>query len=131
MKKSIIMGILSAFLALAGCKASAGEGAYQSVDVKKFTEVIGDTGVVRLDVRTAEEYAEGHIEGAINIDVMADGFEQKAVATLPQEKTVALYCRSGRRSKRAADILSAKGYKVVELDTGYLGWTGEGCPVVK
>lgn len=131
MKNKIIMGLFSAILALVGCNATAGDKAYESVDVTKFVEVISDSTVTRLDVRTAEEYAEGHIEGALNIDVLADGFEQKAEQALAKDKTVALYCRSGRRSKKAADILSGKGYQVVELNTGYQGWTGAGQPVVK
>lgn len=131
MKNKIIMGLFSAILALAGCKANAGDKAFESVDVTKFVDVISDSTVTRLDVRTAEEYAEGHIEGALNIDVLADGFEQKAEQALAKDKTVALYCRSGRRSKKAANILSSKGYQVVELNTGYQGWTGAGQPVVK
>ena len=75
-----------------------------------------------IDVRTAEEYAGDHIDNAINIDVLNDSFESKAVSTLPKDKTIALYCRSGRRSKNAAKILSANGYTVVELNSGYNGW---------
>lgn len=90
--------------------------------MEEFARVIADTAVVRLDVRTPEEFAEGHIDNAINIDVLNDGFEAKAVSTLPKDRTIALYCRSGRRSKNAAKILSAHGYTVVELNSGYNGW---------
>jgi len=103
---------------------------YKSVEVEKFEKVIADTAVVRLDVRNPEEYKEGHIAGALNIDVQNDNFEQKADSILPKNKTIALYCRSGRRSKRAAEILSTKGYTIVELNTGYNGWTGAGKKVV-
>ena len=93
------------------------------LSVAEFKEYIADTAVVRLDVRTAEEYAEGHIAGAVNIDVLQPDFEQKSKAVLPKGKTIALYCRSGKRSKKAARILSELHYKVVELDGGYLEWT--------
>ena len=124
-----IMGILTMICSLFSCSGQAQD--LKSVEVEEFEKVIADTAVVRLDVRTPEEYAEGHIEGALNIDVLNDTFEDKACATLPKDKTIALYCRSGKRSKKAAGILTAKGFQVVELNTGYLGWTGAGKAVVK
>lgn len=129
MKKAIIMSLLSAICGLMGCNAQ-NEG-FKSVEVNEFETVIADTNIVRLDVRTSEEYADGHIEGTLNIDVLEDDFEQKATAQLPKDKTVALYCRSGRRSKKAASILAKDGYNVIELNSGYLGWTGAGKKVVK
>ena len=129
MQNKVIMGLISTLLALVGYKASAGDHPYESVDVTKFEEVIADSAVFRLDVRTAEEYADGHIAGAVNIDVLAPEFEQKAVTAIPKGKTVALYCRSGRRSKKAADILRAKGYQVVELDNGFTSWTNANRPI--
>ena len=74
----------------------------------------------------SEEYAEGHIAGAMNIDVLQPDFEQKSKAVLPKNKTIALYCRSGKRSKKAARILSELHYKVVELDGGYMEWKQAG-----
>lgn len=127
--KIFIMSIITSLSSLFSCNAQT-EG-FKSVEVNEFEKVIADTTVVRLDVRRPDEYAEGHIEGARNIDVLKDDFEQKACAELPKDKTIALYCRSGRRSKKAADILAKNGYKVIELNTGYLGWTGAGKTVVK
>lgn len=109
-----LMGLLS-FL-------SVHAGGYPSVDAEEFARVIQDTSVCLLDVRTEKEYAEGHIEGSVCIDVTRPDFMEKAAALLPKDRTVALYCRSGRRSKKAAGWLSDAGYKVVELNTGYLGW---------
>lgn len=114
------MGLFAALTSLFGCNAQKN---YKSVEVKEFATIIQDTTVVRLDVRTQEEYAQGHIEGTCNIDVTAPDFETKALSQLPKEKTIALYCRSGRRSKKAADFLSQKGYRVVELNSGFNGWT--------
>lgn len=116
------MSLLSAIFGLFSCNAQSPDSAFKSVEVEEFAKVIADTAVIRLDVRTPEEYAEGHIDNAINIDVLNDSFESKAISTLPKDKTIALYCRSGRRSKNAAKILSANGYTVVELNSGYNGW---------
>ena len=90
---------------------------------------IADTSIVRLDVRTAAEFAEGHIAHAINIDVLKDDFEKQALKQLPKGQTIAVNCRSGKRSKTAARILAGHGYKVIELDSGYLGWIKAKLPV--
>jgi rhodanese-related sulfurtransferase len=83
------------------------------------------TGYVILDVRTQEEYDAAHIPGAILIPY--DEMENKASAVLQDKNQLILvYCRSGRRSKTAADILVGLGYKVIELDSGYNGWVEAG-----
>lgn len=114
---------------LIGCNAQT-EG-FESLSVEEYSKAIEDTTIVRLDVRTAEEFADGHIANTINIDVLKSDFEQKAVATLPKDRVVAVNCRSGRRSKNAARILVKNGYKVIELDSGYNGWVKKGMPVTK
>ena len=119
MKKLFI--VISAILCnLLGCTAQ--QQKFESLDAEAFEQVISDTSVVRLDVRSIDEYASGHIAKAINIDVMKDDFKTKATSLLPKDKTSALYCRSGRRSKKAAGILVENGYKVVELNSGISGW---------
>lgn len=123
------MGILSFVSALLGC-SPAGTG-FASVPVEEFEKCISDSSVVRLDVRTMEEYADGHIAGALHADVLQPDFETKAVDMLPRDRTIAVYCRSGRRSKRAAKILVKNRFKVVELDNGFTGWTQSGREVEK
>ena len=119
MKKLFIF--ISAILCnLLGCTEQ--QQKFESLDAEAFEQVISDTSVVRLDVRSIDEYASGHIAKAINIDVMKDDFKTKATSLLPKDKTIALYCRSGRRSKKAAGILVENGYKVVELNSGISGW---------
>ena len=119
MKKLFIF--ISAILCnLLGCTAQ--QQKFESLDAEAFEQVISDTSVVRLDVRSIDEYASGHIAKAINIDVMKDDFKTKATSLLPKDKTIALYCRSGRRSKKAAGILTENGYKVIELNSGISGW---------
>lgn len=77
-------------------------------------------------VRTVAEYSEEHIPGSININVLDEQFAAIADSTLQKDKPIALYCRSGKRSKKAAAILSRKGYKVYELDKGFIGWKEAG-----
>lgn len=105
---------------------------FRTVDVNEFEKALADTSFVVLDVRTSAEHAEGHIPGTdFNIDVLEDTFTQIAVRDLPKDRSVALYCRSGNRSKKAARILAEKGYEVLELGTGFRGWTEAGKKVVK
>ena len=104
---------------------------FESLDAEAFEKAISDTSVVRLDVRSIDEYASGHIAKAINIDVMKDDFTTKATSLLPKDKTIALYCRSGRRSKKAAGILVENGYKVIELNSGISGWTNARKEIVR
>ncbi|MBO7440185.1 MAG: rhodanese-like domain-containing protein [Bacteroidales bacterium] len=104
---------------------------FRSVNAADFEQFIQQPDVIVLDSRTAQEYADGHIKDAVNIDVKADDFEQKAVATLDKSKTIAVYCRSGRRSKIAAATLAKNGFTVIELDCGIICWTSAGKEVVK
>ena len=106
---------------------------FKTVDAKEFAEFIKDTAKVTvLDVRTAAEHAEGFIpETHFNIDVLEDNYMETALKTLPKDKPVALYCRSGNRSKKAARILADKGYEVVELGSGFRGWVAAGKKTVK
>ena len=77
-----------------------------------------------VDVRTPQEYAAGHIPGAINIDVRGTDFDTN-VAKLKKTKPVAVYCKGGKRSKMAANKLVGKGFMVFELDKGFDNWNGE------
>lgn len=66
-----------------------------------------------LDVRTAEEFNDSHVIGALNIDVLDSNFQSK-ISKLDKTKTYKLYCRSGNRSGRAAQIMKSKGFSDVE-----------------
>ena len=105
---------------------------FKTVDVAEFAKVVSDTSYVVLDVRTPAEHAEGHIPGThFNIDVLEDGYSETVLDKLPKDKPVALYCRSGNRSKNAARILAEKGYQVLELGTGFRGWVAAGKDTTK
>ena len=104
---------------------------FKSVDNDEFERMLADSNVVLLDVRTQSEFDEGHLKGAILIDVKTDSFMMAARDRLPKEKIVAVYCRSGRRSVAAAERLAADGYQVVNLKGGILSWKKEGKEIVK
>lgn len=123
------MGIITMLCSLFGCSAQT-EG-FKSLTVKEYAKAIEDTAIVRLDVRTAEEFTEGHIAKTLNIDVLKNDFESKAVAMLPKNHIIAVNCRSGKRSKNAARILVKNGFKVIELDGGYNDWVKNRMPVTK
>ena len=118
---TIIMSLLSFF----GLRAAD----FRSVDVSTFAKQLQQDSTFLLDVRTEKEYEEGHLKGSVCIDVTQTNFLAKAEKQLPKDKTIALYCRSGRRSKKAAELLANAGYRVVELSTGFLGWQSCGMPI--
>ena len=101
------------------------------MNVAEFDSLIQNEDIQRLDVRTLAEYSEGHITKTININVMDDSFASMADSLLQKDKPVAVYCRSGNRSKKAAAILSEKGYKVFELDKGFNSWQEAGKEIEK
>jgi rhodanese-related sulfurtransferase len=82
-----------------------------------------------LDVRTPQEFAAGHVPGAVNVphDQLAS-----RLAEVPRDKDVVLYCRSGRRSALAADVLAANGYsRVSHLEGDMNAWVERGRPIEK
>lgn len=100
---------------------------FRTVDVAEFAKAVSDTSYVVVDVRTPAEHAAGHIPGTqFNIDVLEDSYTKTALKVLPKDRPVALYCRSGNRSKNAARILAENGYQVLELGTGFRGWSAAG-----
>jgi L-ascorbate metabolism protein UlaG (beta-lactamase superfamily)/rhodanese-related sulfurtransferase len=118
--------ILTCLLAMLGLTTACGQQNFENVDVQGFSDLIETPGVVVLDVRTAGEYAEGHIAGAVVIDQGQSDFLEKAKSVLPTDKKIAVYCRSGRRSANAAGRLAAEGYQCVNLKGGILAWKEAG-----
>jgi len=89
--------------------------------------ITNDEDYIILDVRTQDEYHEGHLEKALLIPV--DDLE-KVLDNLPTNKPIVVYCRSGARSRKAAEILVNNGFNQVYDMGGILGWEEEGFPVV-
>lgn len=120
MLRVTFMSLFSCCALLFGCKQS---DLFRSVDAATFAEMITNPAIQLVDVRTPAEYAEGYIPGAKNMDVNSEQFDRQ-IETLDKERPVALYCRSGRRSKMAAERVAKAGYEVIELDGGILSWKG-------
>lgn len=104
---------------------------YANMGVDEFQTLIADPSVQLLDVRTREEYDEGHIAGSKLVDVNDSAFVENAMAMLDPHREVAVYCRSGRRSARAASLLSAKGLKITNLAGGVIAWQDAGKILIK
>ena len=91
----------------------------------------GNTDFIIIDVRTPEEFTDGHIENAINIDFNSQMFESE-ISKLNRDKTYLIYCRSGNRSRAALDTMVKLEFtKVYHLMTGIIGWLEEDFPITK
>lgn len=110
---------------LAACGA---KGSYQNVGPEELYRAL-ESGALIVGVRTPEEYALGHVPGAVNLPV-----EEVArwADTLPKDKPVYLYCRSGNRSRQAAEYLKRKGYaNLYNVEGGVLAIERAGYPLVR
>ena len=123
MKK--IIPFLMALLLLAGCGAQSEESTYRQVNAEEAATMMEEErGYIILDVRTAQEYSEKHIPGAINIPNETIGTED--IPELPdKEQLILVYCRSGNRSKQASEKLVKLGYTNIVEFGGINDWTGE------
>ena len=122
--------ILAFLLAVLGLNTACSQN-FENMEVNEFAELIADSNVLILDVRKADEFAEGDIKGAVLIDQFQSDFVEQAMAKLPKAKTIAIYCRSGRRSANAAGKLSDVSYKCVNLKGGILSWKEANMPVTE
>ena len=117
-------------LVLASCGADTDAAVIELVPASEAAESVQGGEVVVLDVRTPEEFAAGHIEGAINIDFYAADFSAQ-LAELSRNVDYVMYCRSGNRSAETARIMDGLDFtSVAEIDGGILSWVEEGFPVV-
>ncbi len=121
MKK--LLPLLLALLALTGC--GKGEQSFQKVSMEKAMSLMEtEKDYVILDVRTQEEFQQGHIPGAICVPNETIGKEP--VPALPEkDQLILVYCRSGNRSKQAAGKLAAAGYTQVVEFGGIRDWPGD------
>jgi phage shock protein E len=129
-----------AAVALAGCGGSSNEGsstavaegtpAVTLVSPEQAQEIIDGGDVVLLDVRTPEEFAAGHLEGADNVDFYATDFGSKLDA-LDHTASYVVYCHSGTRSGQATALMAEKGFTAVtDVDGGIAAWEAAGLPTV-
>ena len=120
-----ILPVFLTLLLLAGCAAQAEENTYRQVTAEEAAAMMEEeSDYIILDVRTAEEYREKHIPGAINIPNETIGDQD--IPELPdKEQLILVYCRSGNRSKQAAEKLVKLGYTNIVEFGGIHDWTGE------
>lgn len=94
----------------------------------EFSQAIKQPGIYLLDVRPLADYEKVHIPGANHLDVTDPDFINKAETTLPKDKTIAVYCNTGKRSALAQQELEKLGFKVINLDNGITSWIAENLP---
>jgi rhodanese-related sulfurtransferase len=124
----ILTAILLGGIALAGDKASDGA---THVDASAAEKLVKEGKVTVLDVRTINEYKQGHIAGAKNIDVTENDFESK-VSELDKSKPYLVHCASGHRSTNSLETFKKLGFKsIYHLDGGMKAWEAAGKPVEK
>ena len=139
-RRSIAAAATALVIGIAGCSApdsSPASGSQSAVstesetpawgthvDTAQFKQFIDEDDPVVIDVRTAGEYAQGHLPGALNIDVNDPGFKDE-ITKLDQNGKYAIYCRSGSRSQAAQAILRDAGFEnTLGLKGGIGAWSG-------
>ena len=101
------------------------------LSAQEFKNIINSTDVHLIDVRTAGEFSQGHIEGALNIDFMARNFSEQ-LSQLSKDKPIVIYCRTGRRSGLSTKTLAKLGFNdIYDLNGGTINWQKEGFKLVK
>lgn len=122
MKKLIALAVAAITLIFGGCAQASGYNQITQEEAQKIMQ--SESGYIILDVRTAEEFSGGHIPNAINIP--NESIETEPPKELPDKnQTILVYCRSGRRSKQAAQKLADMGYTNVREFGGINTWQGE------
>ena len=127
------MALLSCSFIVTACSADAGAtetgATYSTLDAAALDALIQSGKVVLVDVRTAEEFAEGHLAGAIHVPL--DQFDPTKLPKVEGKETI-LYCRSDNRSGKAAKAyVETTGQSIRHLDGGILAWEGAGLPIQK
>lgn len=112
--------------------ANHDKGHFEIVAPKEFyAKIYSDPTAYILDVRTPEEYTQGHLQGAHLLDWLDNITFKQGAKKLDKSKTIYVYCRSGARSAEAAQYLASLGYNAVDMEGGILRWISDGLPVIK
>ncbi len=121
---SLLSIILMSSVCFISCAQSGPEGqeGYEKVSPEAFETAMSLEGMQLVDVRTADEFSEGYIEGAVNYDYLSDEIPS-LISSLDKSKPVLVYCRSGKRSASSAELLLEAGFsQVYDLEGGFLAW---------
>ncbi|MEH6704456.1 MAG: rhodanese-like domain-containing protein [Galbibacter orientalis] len=120
MKKIVLIIIIMS--SLFGAKAQQ-NNSIKILAASEFNEAISNNNIQLVDVRTEQEFKEGAIEGALNIDFFQQEKFSEEFSKLDKKEAVYLYCRSGNRSQQAAAKLQEMGFsQIYDLQGGYMGW---------
>jgi phage shock protein E len=122
---------LTGVLLFGACGGATTDADLETLAVDEIAAMVAapPEGLVVLDIRTPDEFAAGHLEGAINIDYYASDFEQQ-LAELDLEAPYVMYCNSGNRSANALPVMDALGFtEVYELNGGIQAWFGANLPI--
>jgi len=126
MRSRYLIYVLSLFFSFS-VLAQSNLSSVKSLSAVEFKKLVDAKSVLLIDVRTAEEFAEGYIAGAVNIDVNKADFVPN-IKKLTKKKPLALYCRSGHRSKLAASKIVGLGFVIYDLNSGFKEWLQAGFP---
>lgn len=121
-RKSFLLSAIMALLGYSSCSSNP----WTDLNPDEFEKEAFTEGTCIIDVRTAQEYSEGHLYRAVNIDWQKDGFIDEISKKFDKSLKLAIYCKSGRRSAAAAATLTEAGYKVINLKEGYMSWAEAG-----
>lgn len=114
------------WVVMAGC---TGHSDIKNITPEECDALLKQQDIQLVDVRTEQEYGNGHLKEAILINIQGQDFTTKATQQLDKQKPVIIYCRSGRRSMQAAQILVNEGFETVyNMKGGILAWQAEGLP---
>ena len=129
MKRLVIYLGMLLTIAMFGCKDDTQESV-KVVTTDEMQTILELDDVQLIDVRTPEEYNEGYIENAQNIDYYSPTFDED-IQKLDKSKPVILYCKSGNRSGKCAEILKEAGFeKIYDLEGGITEWKYKGLDVI-
>lgn len=131
MKKYIPITFIAliALIFITNCNFAQQANILNANDFEK--KIATEKNIQLIDVRTPEEFQQGYIKGAKNINIYSPTFEQE-INKLDKTKPVYIYCRSGNRSKSAAQVLSKNGFKVIyDLQGGIIAWQTSNKPLTK
>jgi rhodanese-related sulfurtransferase len=131
MKNALAFLLTLLLLTTATLAQTVEKDSIQVLSIAKFEKLSAKRKANILDVRTPEEVAEGHLIGSKTVNFLGANFTTE-VQELNKNKTYLLYCRSGARTRKAADAMQKMGFKhVYMLDGGITAWKEAGKPVEK
>ncbi|BBM82912.1 rhodanese [Candidatus Uabimicrobium amorphum] len=126
-----LLFLIVVFLLSCSSTPERDKNVFENVSAKQAQTIMEDSSVVVLDVRTANEYNDGHIKDALNIDIKSENFMDE-MQKLDKDTTYVMHCRSGGRSAMALEKVKDFGFKkIYHMDGGMLEWAENNLPIEK